>query len=200
MSTRPIHAGYPTNPARHSARCPHCNRLADSAGRHAATCAFRDSPAITVQIDSRAFQVRPASFWKRVRKSDGCWIWSGHVERDGYGRVSTFGHKHRATRLAWALTNGPIPAGQQICHRCDVPLCVRPDHLFLGTPLDNMRDKTRKGRQTKGADVTGAKLTPERVQQMRSIRGRSQSSIAAEFGVCQQTVSRVLNKHRWGHV
>jgi hypothetical protein len=74
--------------------------------------------------------------------NSGCWLWDGWVNGRGYGR---FG-KGLAHRISWELHRGPIPAGMNICHKCDVPPCVNPDHLFLGTQTDNMRDCARKGR------------------------------------------------------
>ncbi len=85
-------------------------------------------------------------FWAKVRKSDGCWLWSRPGWADGYGQT-TFKHQRWfAHRLSYTLAVGPIPDGLFVCHHCDVRLCVRPDHLFLGTQTDNLRDASRKGR------------------------------------------------------
>lgn len=85
-------------------------------------------------------------FWSKVRKGDGCWEWTAWINSNGYGEF-TKDHKNlKASRVSWILTYGPIPDGLFVCHHCDNPPCVRPDHLFLGTPLDNMRDMIAKGR------------------------------------------------------
>lgn len=88
----------------------------------------------------------PAHFWSRVRKSDGCWEWSGSLTSAGYGHTGYLGRTRLAHRIAWELTNGPIPAGMQLCHHCDNPPCCRPDHLFIGTASDNRLDSMAKGR------------------------------------------------------
>lgn len=76
----------------------------------------------------------------------GCWNWTGFINPKGYGQLSFKRRTVRAHRLAWALAYGPIPDGLCVCHRCDNRRCVRPDHLFIGTNLDNMRDMVAKGR------------------------------------------------------
>jgi len=86
-------------------------------------------------------------FWSHVAKSDGCWLWTAHVNRTGYGHFALSRSRGRsAHRVSHELNIGPIPSGMLVCHRCDNPRCVRPDHLFLGTPSDNMHDKVAKGR------------------------------------------------------
>lgn len=77
----------------------------------------------------------------------GCWIWTGRVmERNGYGTLG----RNLAHRISWKLHSGPIPKGLYVLHRCDVSCCVNPEHLFLGTQLDNVRDMMAKGRQNMG--------------------------------------------------
>lgn len=85
-------------------------------------------------------------FWKHFDEVDGCWVWRGGKNKQGQGVVRHDGKNWVTSRLAWTLTNGPIPDGMFICHKCDNPPCINPDHLFAGTPSDNMFDKYRKGR------------------------------------------------------
>ena len=86
-------------------------------------------------------------FWEKVEKGDQCWIYKGsHGTGNLYGQFRIRGKELRAHRLAWQFAFGPIPKGLNVLHSCDNPPCVRPDHLFLGTQLDNIHDMMRKGR------------------------------------------------------
>jgi hypothetical protein len=94
-------------------------------------------------------------FWRKVHKTkdsvNGCWLWRGHASK-GYGLFAEDGLKarKRVHRFSWELHFGEIPTGMLVCHKCDVPRCVRPDHLFLGTHKDNHDDMVRKGRRHRG--------------------------------------------------
>lgn len=106
----------------------------------------------------------------------GCWMWTGGVHKNGYGRFALESRVIEwAHRAAWLLLRGPIPEGLYVCHHCDVPLCVNPDHLFVGTATDNMRDAARKGRVVVPAETYRsdgshqvAVLTDEQVREIRS--------------------------------
>ena len=143
-----------------------------------------------------------ANFWNRVHKTETCWLWTGSIRPNGYG---TIGRKGISThRLAWELTYGPVPQALQVLHHCDNPPCVNPLHLFLGTHIDNMKDKSQKGRAPRGLQ-NGAyrrsttKLTIELVGLIKTLykNGLPQKEVAAQVGVTQSEVSRVLSGKRW---
>lgn len=134
----------------------------------------------------------PSSFWDKVQKTSDCWLWTGSVLiSDGYGQ---YGRGKRAHRVAWELTYGPIHGDLYVLHRCDVRLCVRPAHLFLGTQADNMADMARKGR------ARTQRITHEEAEQIREIVGLgvSQREVARVLGMHHQTIWRIV--HRKGVV
>lgn len=153
---------------------------------------------------------REAAFWRKVRRGAGCWEFHGGRSRTGYGYFGNGpGRTILAHRYAWTITHGPIPEGMHVCHHCDNPPCVRPDHLFLETPTGNHADKVAKGRQAKGAPVTNrgedaglAKLTNEQVREIRRLAdgGALQGAIAAHYGITQGTVSKIVLRKTWTHI
>lgn len=143
-------------------------------------------------------------FWSKVEFSDGCWVWKGSARETGYGQFNNEGKIVKAHRLAYEWIVGPIADGLYVCHHCDNRLCVRPDHLFLGTAKENMQDCVRKGRlvhvSAKGEDGGSAKLTWEQVREIRNTYasgGISQPALAREYGVVQGTISNILLHKTW---
>lgn len=128
----------------------------------------------------------------------GCHIWLGGQCR-GYGTVSINGRSMRAHRVAWENVNGKIPKGLHVLHRCDMPPCINPEHLFLGTDADNARDKVNKNRSNKGTKHPLNKLTENQVMEIRSSSG-TQVSIARRYGIDQAHVSQIKLRKRWKHL
>lgn len=129
-------------------------------------------------------------FWPRVSKSEGCWEWTGPRYPNGYGMFSYQGRTQGTHRVAWMLTHGPIPDGLQVLHRCDNRPCVRPDHLFLGTQADNLRDCRAKGRFRQFS-----KLTTEQRSEIhrRYAQGETQEALGREFNVSHRHIGRLVD-------
>lgn len=128
----------------------------------------------------------------------GCHEWTGFRTVYGYGRY----RRKQAHRVAYTRSIGPIPTGLCICHRCDNRACVNPDHLFLGTHVDNMRDKTLKDRVHRGEDSDRAKLTEDDVRRLRKLAqsGWSEPRLASEFGISKGQARRISKREQWAHV
>lgn len=132
-----------------------------------------------------------------------CWIWPGNTNRDGYPVVpGMHGKQLLLCRVLWEQAHGPIPAGYKVLHRCDRPSCVRLAHFFLGTDADNMRDKTKKGRQAKGSRHGMSKLTEEIVRTIRRElkQGVQGVVLARRYGVSATTISAVVSGQNWSHI
>jgi len=89
-----------------------------------------------------------ALFWSLVEKTSDCWVWRGGFDSRGYGRIYRNGKRRGTHRISYEMANGPITNGLFVCHHCDNRPCVKPDHLFLGTHIDNMQDSVKKGRNS----------------------------------------------------
>lgn len=143
-------------------------------------------------------------FWAQVKKTDTCWLWTSGKDRGGYGsfRGKIGVHVYdRTHRYAYALFHGEIPKGMCVCHSCDTPACVNPEHLFLGTGADNMNDKISKGRQ-RGAfgEKSGAAILTEDQVRAILIDPRPHPAIAADYGVKGSTIGSIKQRVSWSHI
>lgn len=148
-------------------------------------------------------------FWENVDQTNQCWLWLGartHHPTHSYGVLIRDNRRRRAHRFAWELENGPVPQGFLVCHSCDTPLCVRVEHLFLGTNRDNTQDMLAKDRHGKrrvhGSSHHKAVLTEASVSQLRRERaaGSSLSSLAEKYGVSKGLVWQISVGRIWKHV
>jgi len=141
----------------------------------------------------------PETFWSRTtpEPNTGCWLWTGKGGR--YGQVSVKDRPILAHRRAWEFAMGPIPKGAYICHRCDVPGCVNPDHLFLGTAKQNSEDMSRKGRAIHGERHHNAKLTEAvvAVVKLERNRGVSYSELSRRLGISRSALRSAVNGNTW---
>jgi hypothetical protein len=108
------------------------------------------------QVRDRELEKLKKRFWAKVQRSNGCWLWTGSKNQSGRGMFRVGRRTSAANRVAWELAHGPIADGLCVCHKCDVPSCVNPEHLWLGDHLENMADREEKGRNT-GADFNRRK-------------------------------------------
>lgn len=148
-------------------------------------------------------------FWSHVNKGEACWEWQGGKVH-GYGQFSLHGRPCYAHRLSYALAYGEIAPPLVVCHSCDNPTCVRPEHLWIGTHSENMQDKLQKGRQAKGAThgarihpgSRASKLGPQQVIEIRekSRIGASKAALAREYGVSITQISRIVLRQHWKHI
>jgi hypothetical protein len=147
-------------------------------------------------------QTDVSRFWRVVDCGDVCWMWRAGLDRDGYGKFHAAGRHLKAHRFSWQLHHGPIPTGLFVCHRCDNPGCVRPDHLFLGTASDNNKDCAAKGRHVFGERNGRSKLTVDQVREIRARHadGESQGSLAKQFGISHRSIQFIVRQIHWKHV
>jgi hypothetical protein len=129
--------------------------------------------------------------------NSGCWLWLCHKDVNGYGVLTVRGkpRTRRAHRISYELHIGPVSPELLVCHRCDNPACVNPEHLYIGTQVDNMRDRTLRSRNA------SSKLSVEAVCQIRELaeRGVRRVTIAERCSVSQSTIQRILSGESWGH-
>lgn len=163
------------------------------------------------------YEKRQASIAKRLLKysaqpdANGCIHWTGYTDKNGYGLLQvefeTFGKPVRAHRLSYEQKNGSISEGLWVLHKCDNPSCINPDHLFLGTPKDNVQDMMMKKRNKpgrrgmKGSDNANAKLSFVDIVAIREAgKFANRKQIASKYKINVSTVNRIISRKSWSHV
>lgn len=144
----------------------------------------------------------PARFARAVilTGDGGCWGWSKSRTSRGYGKFAfQSGDWTLAHRASYMLFVGPIPDGLFVCHRCDNTSCTNPDHLFLGTCAENNQDMADKGRRANGPALPHAKLSDEKVREIRASRV-GYDRLARQYGVSKRLIQNVVLRRTWKHV
>lgn len=171
-----------------------------------------DRVTIQTQHRSRAYSMRGLSLLQRFEAQympepmSGCWLWTGYIPdlKKPYGTLWNDGQARRAHRISFELFKGPIPVGQVVCHHCDNPACVNPDHLFVGTMSDNMKDCAAKGRLATQINpgISAKRLTTEDALDIRENYREGHpvwgcNVMARRYGVSPAMVSRIVNNKAW---
>ena len=163
------------------------------------------------------FEFRKFNFLLCVEEKKGCWIWKGTIGKDGYGKCGTF-NETWAHRVSFRIFKGKIPKGKCVLHACDKPICVKPDHLFIGTQQDNIRDKVRKNRQAKvlthgsvthpeivrkGSNHHKSKVDEETVLKIRKEHDGKHGIgvyLSNKYGLSQSQICCIVKRRGWKHV
>lgn len=143
-------------------------------------------------------------FWSKVRVDEsGCWLWTGHVNKDGYGLIagSWFKGTRLVHRLAWLLIRKQLSSAY-LCHTCDVRTCCNPDHLFEGTPAQNILDCVSKDRHARGSRNANHKLSEAQVLEIRRLAeiGTSSKELATRFSVSRVNINYIVARTAWKHI
>lgn len=143
-------------------------------------------------------------FWSfvDVKGDDDCWNWIIGKDHDGYGKFTFRCKRVQAHRMAAFIFYGPYPKELKVCHTCDNPACCNPLHLFIGTHQDNMDDKVRKGRQYRGEQQWGSRLSEKDVVMIRSLwkMGTHPRQLELQFGVSRGAIDKIIYNINWRHL
>ncbi len=154
-------------------------------------------------------QAYDESLKKRILRNyeevNGCWNWKKYKNSLGYGIINVKGKIHLAHRISWQIFKGEIPESLLICHTCDNPSCINPNHLWMGTNKENQEDmfKKNRSRHVRGDDHSSSKLDSEKVKKIRSLskpRYYTAKRLAEEFKVSEVTIHNIIYGRTWRHL
>lgn len=151
-------------------------------------------------------------FLSRIKKTDACWLWvAATTAHYGHGVLRFKNKMVKAHRVSWEIFRGEVPEGMCVLHKCDIPNCVNPDHLFIGTQTDNMKDMDSKGRRGRRSEGVGkslgskngaTKMTDADIIAIREVPARRGvgAALAAKFGISHSSVVRIRSRETWAHI
>jgi hypothetical protein len=146
-----------------------------------------------------------------INENSDCHEWTGSIQSNGYGRFNVFGRSMYAHRFSALMKIGILRSGMDVCHKCDNRKCVNPDHLFIGTRKDNMRDAVSKGRHASGEKLSVSKrgdkshlskLTAAEVLEIRSmkLKGVKTKELSEKFNISSDNIRRIIRKDTWRYI
>jgi hypothetical protein len=133
-------------------------------------------------------------FLSKIKTSEGCSIWDGYKTQKGYGEVVFEKKLWYAHRLSYFLNIGDIPEGKLVCHKCDNPACIKPDHLYIGDPIDNSSDMVKKGRSHKGYKLSDDDIKDILISHFD--KKESNESLSKRYNISDGNVSLIVNGKR----
>jgi hypothetical protein len=167
---------------------------------------LRDGADACLRCANRGYQTHMARFWARAipEPNSGCWLWTGRVDGKGYGMFMIDSSNRRAHRLALSFSGVDVPHDRIVCHRCDNPPCVNPEHLYVGTDRDNVNDReSRKrggGPKRRGEGNGRAKLTQAQVEEIRALFEtglHTKVALGKRFGVSDAQIGYIVRRLQW---
>jgi len=185
-------------------KCERCGNVFHTNAKNQKGCSRSCGVAIYYKNNRESIE---DYFWKRVElsKNSDCWMWTGAFSNEtgkSYGMINYKWKRMLANRFSYEYFNGEISKGLFVCHKCDNPPCVNPNHLFLGTPIDNIMDAVKKKRHSHGERVNTCKLTERQVYEIMLLikGGFTFNKIGKIYGVQPTTIGWINNGGSWKHL